>query len=69
MAQIIHLQIYVRYTYTAFLALEHPVLTVETNKLCGLLYTGICTFICSKVAVWKDRSYCLLIACVPLYIL
>lgn len=38
MAQIIHLQICVRYTYTTFLALEHPVLTVKANELCGLFF-------------------------------
>jgi len=36
MAQIIHLHICVRYMYTAFLAMDHPVLTVEANELYGL---------------------------------
>jgi hypothetical protein len=61
----IQLQICVRYTYTAFLALEHPVLTVEVNELCD---TGIYTFICSKIVVRKDRSCCLLIACAAVFI-
>lgn len=51
---------FVKHTYTAFLAWEHPMLAMEVNALCGLfccIQAGIYMFICSKVC--KGHCYCM----------
>jgi len=55
-----HVASFVGRTYTVFLGLEHPLLVVEVNELCGLFCCmwGCYTFICSKVTVRRGRICC-----------
>jgi len=51
-----HLQGFVRCTYAAFLALEHPVPAVEVNEHCGLFccIQGVYAFILPMPSVKKS---------------